>query len=225
MKLICLDIKRYRSKEKRFDNERESGIVGQRNKNSNLILFYMIDTHYRKMEFRPPKEPQKPRNMNRMIVGAAIAIGAYGVATYIPVNRELERAKEKVEMIREGASAVASEREEVRKVGARIQRDFETTLGFAALSGMHRSCTRYDSKVLQRLGFDIDAINRVIQIRRDLREVEIGLRQIADQIEMREVAPLQRELGNSMIYIGLAGLVACGNQIRRKIREGELDHQ
>lgn len=158
----------------------------------------------------------------RAVAGAvAIGLGVNGAIDYLDYDKKLDESRKRVEFVRNASEDLREEGLRMQTIGDYYQRDIERTIGFGRLVGMHRICTKYDGAVAIRLIEDQLAIREIEQIRREFRIGEIVLRRFADQIEIDEVLPNQKRVGNSMIYVGLAGLVASALYGTRKREEQE----
>lgn len=163
-----------------------------------------------------------PKNAFRAAAAVAtIGLGVTGAIDYIRYDRELDGAKERVQLVRDASEGIREMGEGMRKMGEHYEIDMERTLGVGILIGMDRKCTRYDSAVAQRLVRDGIALNEIDQIRQDLRRIELTLRRAADQMEINEVLPSQRRQGDAMIYLGIAGLIGSALYGTRKRGEQE----
>jgi hypothetical protein len=184
----------------------------QRNKNENKNSNFMNSrTPYRDSaqvrEIGVEKRANAAKTFRAIATVASIGLGVNGAIDYLRYDKELDKSKERVERIRNGAEDLREFGENLRRIGEYYQRDASRTIGLGRLIGMHRICTKYDSRVAVRLIGDYVAMEEIAQLRREMRELEVTIRREADKIENEEVLPSQKGLGNSMIYIGLAGLM------------------
>ena len=187
----------------------------------------VANTPYREMIIRETKtdKPREGARIIRTMAGvAAIGFGVSGAGDYASADRQWDGSKQKIEAIREIAGEIAADRENLRKIGAVFQRDAQITIEFGRLLGIDRRCTQLDSKVSQRLIGDLIIMDEIEQIRREMRRAELTLREAANQIEDNELPPIRRNIGTSMIYLGISGFLGCCLYATRK-REDQLEQE